>query len=86
MNKMLKQENGITLVTLVITMIITALLAAATAFSIVREDGLISRTRNVQNNYTKQEKSADERVERIHDRWGDVINKTGIDNQMSVTY
>ena len=80
----MRSNKGITLTTLVITIIVLMIVSSAIVFGLSGTGGMFTITRNVQKNYTEMESSTDEKVKQTTNKWGNVINKTGIDPALSV--
>ena len=81
---MLKNDKGITLVALGITIVVMTIMAAILAYSVSDVGKVGEATNAVQDTYENDKSKAENEIGRVNDEWGNVINKKGIDNETVV--
>ena len=82
---MIKNEIGITLVSLAIAIVVMTLMAGLIAYSVSDIGKVGEATNTVQDTYQSDKRKAESEVNKVNDEWGDVINKKGIDNETVVS-
>ena len=75
----IKGEKGVTLVALVVTIIVLAIVSGALVFTLNGTNGIFTTTKNMQRNYTEKEEETKTKKNRTINSWGKVLNKTEID-------
>ena len=81
---MLKREQGITLASLVVTVIILVILAGVYTYSIIDTPEVGEVTNEIEAIYNNDRKNAEEEINDVNSEWGSVINKNGIDDETVV--
>ena len=82
---MLKNDKGITLVALGVTIVVMTIMAAILAYSVSDVGKVGEATNAVQETYENDKSNAENEIGRVNDEWGNVINKKGIDNETVVS-
>ncbi len=70
----MKNEKGITLITLAVTVMLMSLLAGL-LINAVNYDKIMEETGGAQNDFEGEVEYTDEKVESIQEQWGDVLSK-----------
>lgn len=78
-------ESGVTLIILIVTIVIMIILAGTTAFFALNADNGIFEIKNrtEEEFYNKVERT-EERTNNIKNKWQNVINHNGIDDEIMV--
>ncbi len=80
----MKNENGITLMALTITIIVMLILSGTVAYSLNSENSALKvKDRAEKDYYTTVNKTEANRTNLLKS-WGSVVNKTGIDPELTV--
>lgn len=80
----MKNENGITLMALTITIIVMLILSGTVAYSLNSENSALKvKDRAEKDYYTTVNKTEANRTS-LFNSWGSVVNKTGIDPELTV--
>lgn len=80
----MKNENGITLMALTITVIVMLILSGTVAYSLNSENSALKvKDRAEKDYYTTVNKTEANRTSLLKS-WGSVVNKTGIDSELTV--
>lgn len=80
----MKNENGITLMALTITIIVMLILSGTVAYSLNSENSALKvKDRAEKDYYTTVNKTEANRTSLLNG-WGSVVNKTGIDSELTV--
>ena len=80
----MKNENGITLMALTITIIVMLILSGTVAYSLNSENSALKvKDRAEKDYYTTVNKTEANRTSLLNS-WGRVVNKTGIDPELTV--
>lgn len=80
----MKNENGITLMALTITIIVMLILSGTVAYSLNSENSALKvKDRAEKDYYTTVNKTEANRTSLLKS-WGSVVNKTGIDSELTV--
>lgn len=80
----MKNENGITLMALTITIIVMLILSGTVAYSLNSENSALKvKDRAEKDYYTTVNKTEANRTSLLNS-WGSVVNKTGIDSELTV--
>lgn len=80
----MKNENGITLMALTITIIVMLILSGTVAYSLNSENSALKvKDRAEKDYYTTVNKTEANRTSLLRS-WGSVVNKTGIDSELTV--
>lgn len=80
----MKNENGITLMALTITIIVMLILSGTVAYSLNSENSALKvKDRAEKDYYTTVNKTEANRTSLLNS-WGSVVNKTGIDPELTV--
>ena len=80
----MKNENGITLMALTITIIVMLILSGTVAYSLNSENSALKvKDRAEKDYYTTVNKTGANRTSLLNS-WGSVVNKTGIDPELTV--
>ncbi len=80
----MKNENGITLMALTITIIVMLILSGTVAYSLNSENSALKvKDRAEKDYYTTVNKTETNRTSLLNS-WGSVVNKTGIDPELTV--
>lgn len=80
----MKNENGITLMALTITIIVMLILSGTVAYSLNSENSALKvKERAEKDYYTTVNKTEANRTSLLQS-WGSVVNKTGIDPELTV--
>lgn len=81
---MRKSEEGITLISLTITIIILIILASVLISATDGLGGIKEAINTAENVYIENKAEVDNEVQSIENKWGNVINKNTIDNAINV--
>ncbi len=80
---MLKKENGITLVALVVTIIILLILAGVTLTTALSQNGLFSRAKNAANAWKDAEHQEDEWMSGTMTEFDNILNMLNMTSSAS---
>lgn len=81
----MKNENGITLMALTVTIIVMLILAATTAYSLNSGDSVWEVEEEITENYYQEMNGTQKDKKSLTDEWGTVVNKRGVDAELNVT-
>ena len=65
----MKNNNGITMVTLVVTVVILILLTGITVYTLTEDNGLLRNTREVKRKSQNEENTFIEEMNSVYDKW-----------------
>lgn len=80
----MKSEKGITLATLVLTIIVMLILAGTTAFMLNSSNSATTAAQNIEDDFQNKTDEAEKKETSIHEQWKAVIDKKGVDTELSV--
>ena len=81
MKKHLKNENAITLLVLVLTIIVMLILAGTVTYNVLSQGGLLDKRKSVETSYNEEVNKTEQEIKKVDDTWGGVINKKGIEEE-----
>jgi cell division protein FtsX len=80
----MKSEKGITLATLVITIVVMLILAGTTAFTLNNSKSVLRSEEQIKSDFKERTDDAESNESTLHDQWRTVIDKKGVDTELSV--
>ena len=80
----MKNENGITLMALTITIIVMLILSGTVAYSLNSENSALKVIERAENDYYTTVNKTEANRTSLLKSWGSVVNKTGIDPELTV--
>lgn len=82
MKKIYKDENGITMVTLTITIIIMIILAGVTVIEIMRHGNVTQKVNIIKEESKIEQQSTTNKIDSLKREWGNVLNQSTIENEV----
>lgn len=74
-NNETKQENGITLIALVVTIVVLLILAAVAINLTIGENGIMSRAMHAANTYDKSVVNESEEIKKLDDEFKQIVTE-----------
>ena len=70
---MITNENGITLISLVVMIVILSILATALVNLSLQDNGMINTMHSIENSYDNQKKQTQNRIDDMTDGWEEIL-------------
>ena len=80
----MKNENGITLMALTITIIVMLIISGTVAYSLNSENSALKVKERAEKDYYTTVNNTEANRTSLLKSWGSVVNKTGIDPELTV--